>query len=207
MGAASSVNIHVLEKLLMDCGAGIGNKKRVPALAQQVVHLAKKHGLPQATGKGHTGHLLQVFIHRNCVDRCAYASMPMGVPDASRNPISAALQRGGPIQGQARVVCNPSAFMRASKVRLYAASADEKFHVNRPAFQQELVELLSPILGSAEVREKAAQGIYNGKLPSWWKDLPSEAEAATAATAVLIGSATAPASPSVASASSSGAAV
>merc|ERR1719323_2429761 len=99
----------------------------------------------------------------------------MGVPDKTRTPLSKALTGAGVIVGQARVVANPSAFMRASKVRLYAASADERFHRNRPAFQQELVDLLDPILGSPKVREEAAKGIYGGKLPSWWKDVTTEA--------------------------------
>jgi len=173
--AASLVNIKVLEKLLMDCGAGIKRKQSVPSLATKVVDLAKKHGLPQATGSsGRTGHMLQIFVRRSCVDRCAYASHPMGVPDNTRQPLSKALCSSGIIVGQARVVVNPSAFMRASQVRLYASSADETFHYNRPAFQQELVDLLDPILGSPEVREAAVKGIYGGKLPSWWKDVAAE---------------------------------
>ena len=76
--------VQVLEKLLSDCGAGLKNKMDVPKLANGVMALAKKHGLPQATGKGSMGHLLQIFIRRSLVDKWTYASHPMGVPDATR---------------------------------------------------------------------------------------------------------------------------
>jgi len=174
---ASSVDIKVLEKLLMDCGAGIRSRSAVPTLAKKVLELARQHGLPQAVGKGNMGHLLQVFVHRTCVDRCAYASHPLGAPDPTRQPLSQALTVSDEeIVGQVRITANPSAFMRASKVRLFAASADKTFHYNRSQFQQEVVELLDPILGRSDVREKAVKGIYNGKLPSWWRDLAAEAE-------------------------------
>jgi len=78
------------------------------------------------------------------------------------------------IVGQVRMVVNPSAFMRAKSVRLHACSADPTYHKNRPCFQEALYDVLAPILGSAEVRQKAATGIYGGKLPSWWKDLETE---------------------------------
>lgn len=171
--AASTVSIAVLEKLLRDCGAGL-NRCNVKTLAQEVMALAQKHGLPQATGAGNQGHLLQIFIRRSCVDKWAYASLPMGVPDSTRQPFSKHLASKGPITGQARVIVNPSAFMRASSVRLHAVSADEAFHKKRPTFQEELSKLLSPVLGNPKVRERAAAGIYGGKLPSWWKDLCSE---------------------------------
>jgi len=175
--AASSVSIKVLETLLQDCGAGLGGCN-VKALAQKVMGLAKKHGLPQANSASSLGgHMLQIFVRRSCVDKWAYASHPMGVPDNTRQPLSKHLAGPGPICGQARLTVNPSAFMRASSVRLYTSSADEIFHGNRRAFQEELCTLLSPILGCPEVRERAAAGIYGGTLPSWWRDLREEKEA------------------------------
>merc|ERR1719162_73988 len=102
--------------------------------------------------------MLQIFVRRTCVDKWAYASLPMGIPDIGRQPLSKHLAGTGPICGQARLTVNPSAFMRASSVRLYTSSADERFHRNRQAFHQELERLLSPILGSQEVRERAAAG-------------------------------------------------
>jgi len=172
--SASSVSIKVLEKLLSDCGAGLKNKMEVPKLAKAIMALAKEHGLPQATGLGSMGHLLQIFIRRSLVDKWTYASHPMGVPDATRESFAEHLASEGPILGQARMVVNPSAFMRASSVRLYTVSADETFHNARPAFQDGLEKLLAPILGRPEVRERAAQGIYGGKLPAWWRDLSEE---------------------------------
>jgi len=80
------------------------------------------------------------------------------------------------------LVVNPSAFMRARSVRLYACSADETFHRNRPKFQDALFDALSPILGSADVRQSAAKGIYGGRLPAWWKDLEAEKEQAAVRT-------------------------
>jgi len=68
------------------------------------------------------------------------------------------------------LVVNPSTFMRASNVRLYASSACEAFHENRPAFQKELIALLKPILGTSSSRRQAVEGICNGTVPSWWRD-------------------------------------
>merc|ERR1712217_673236 len=112
----------------------------------------------------------------------AYASLPFGVLDKSRQPLSKSLAKDGVICGQARLVVNPSAFMRARSVRLYACSADPKFHWNRRKFQDALFDALSPILGSADVRQSAAKGIYGGRLPTWWKDLKTEEDEAAAGT-------------------------
>lgn len=71
---------------------------------------------------------------------------------------------------------------RRAFVCLQRCSADKTFHNNRPKFQDALFDVLSPILGSPDVRQSAAKGIYGGRLPSWWKDLEAEkAEAAAAA--------------------------
>lgn len=164
-----TVGIEVLEKLLRDCGAGLDGGD-VPRLARRVMELARKHELPQVTGRDPEGHLLQIFVRRGLVDRFAYASLPHGTPDEARDPLSRHMATTGPIGGQARLVVNPSAFMRASSVRMFACSASKEFHLARPAFQRELVGLLSPVLGSTAVRERAVRGIYAGELPSWWRD-------------------------------------
>merc|ERR1711972_160010 len=117
------------------------------------------------------GHLLQIFVHRDHVDKWAYASHPYGHPDGKRRPLGKHLSGPGPILGQTRLVVNPSAFMRASAARFYAYSADAHFHTNRGAFQQALSQLLYPLLGTSSARERAAKGVYAGKLPSWWNDL------------------------------------
>jgi len=171
--AASTVSIAVLEKLLSDCGAGLGKRgwTMVRQLAQGIVNLASKHELSSTSG-----HMLQIFIRRALIDKWAYASLPYGVPDGSRTPLSDHLAKPGCICGQARVVVNPSAFMRASSVRLYSYSADATFHRNRSAFQDELYSLLSPILGDPSVRVRAAKGVYGGSLPSWWRDLGDDGQ-------------------------------
>lgn len=61
--------------------------------------------------------------------------------------------------------------MARRHAQLFTVSADENFHHQRAAFQEDLLRLLHPCLGSAEVREEAARGICNGELPSWWRDL------------------------------------
>jgi len=177
---ASAVGIEVVEQLLRDCGTP---RKDVKKLARKVLDLANEHGLPQATGSsaGLTGHLLQIFINRSCVDKWAYASLPMGVPDSTRWPLSKALAKDGIISGQARLTVNPSAFMRARAVRLYAYSADQAFHTQREAFQRALFDALAPILACSEVRELAARGIYGGQLPQWWRDLETERSASNEA--------------------------
>lgn len=168
--AASVVDASVLKKLLTDCGAGLRGHD-VSMLASEVIAMGRKHGLPQCTGRGSQGHLLQIFIRRALVDRYAYASLPLGVPDASRTPLGRHLEGPGPIVGQARLVPNPSAFMRARSVRLYTASAEPTFR--RGAFQAELCGALAPVLGDATAREAAARGIYGGSLPGWWRDAAS----------------------------------
>jgi len=177
--AASTVDIGVLEKLLGDCGLhAFLQPQAVPKLAEDIMGLADKYGLPQASGRGLAGHLLQIFVHRTHVDKLAYASHPYGHPDGKRRPLSKHLAGPGPISGQTRLIVNPSACMRASAVRMYVCSADETFHHNRPAFHRELFHFLQPIIGSPKVRERAAQGIYGGQLPFWWRDLEGERQAA-----------------------------
>jgi hypothetical protein len=177
--AASTVGIVVLEKLLQDCGLhAFFDPWVIPKLAEEIMRLAAKYGLPQATGRGLQGHLLQIFVRRDQVDKWAYASHPYGHPDGKRRPLSKHLAGPGPISGQTRLIMNPSAFMQASAARLYVCSADETFHQNRLAFHDELFRLLQPVLGSASVRQRAATGIYGGELPSWWRDLGAEDQVA-----------------------------
>lgn len=161
----------VLENLLVSCGVPDSKKT---ALAKAIVALSEKHSLDvsQFKGKpnksGKTGHLLQIFVKRSLVNKYAYASLPFGVKDTKRPDLEAAMEGTGPIQGQARVVTNPSVFMRSQAVRMYVYSADSTFHANRPLFQKEMTELLDPIIGTKEARLKAAEGVYGGKLPAWF---------------------------------------
>ena len=163
--------VGVLENLLVSCGVPARMKTE---LAAKIIQVSEKHGLDcsQFKGKrcasGRAGHMLQIFIKRSLVDRYAYAALPYGVTDTTRPVLSTYLEGPGPIQGQIRIVTNPSVFMRGSAVRMYVGSADPEFHENRPAFQEELTRLLQPIIGTPEVRTKAAEGIYAGRLPPWF---------------------------------------
>lgn len=162
----------VLENLLESCYVP---KAKVKELADKIIELSEKHGLDvsQFGGKpcqsGKAGHLMQIFVKRGLVDKLVYAAKPYGPIDEDRMPMSKWMNSDKSVQvGQARVVAHPKYFMRADCVRMYVASADPTFHSNRREFQTELVGLLSMILGEPDLRQKAANGIYGGSLPSWW---------------------------------------
>lgn len=162
----------VLENLLESCYVP---KKKVKQLANEIIAMSEKHGLDvsQFGGKpcqsGKAGHLMQLFIKRDLVDKLVYAAKPYGPLDDERMPISKWMDSNSSFQvGQARVVAHPKYFMQANCVRMFVASADPTFHKNRQAFQSELIQKLGLILGEPSLREKAATGIYGGTLPSWW---------------------------------------
>jgi len=147
-------------------------------MARQILELAEKFGLSIAafghkhSKSGLAGHLLQIFIKRNLVDKYVYSSHPMGVPDPKRHPIGEHLLTCGPsggIRGQVRIVVHPLAFLQASKVRMFVYSADEDFHKGRSTFQELTTALLSPVLGTPAARTNAAKGIFGGALPVWFK--------------------------------------
>jgi hypothetical protein len=185
---ASVISTAVIHGLLTDCGVAPPD---AAALTAALVALAEQHGLDVAAfggrrgASGCPGHLLQIFIRRHLVDKYAYASLPHGVPDAARHPLSAHLQGPGPLAGQARVVVHPSAFLRAARVRAHAFSADATFHAARPAFQDAVTALLAPVLGAPAARERAARGIFGGALPAWFE--PDDQRAAAAAAAAAAG--------------------
>jgi len=146
-------------------------------LAKKIVASAGKHGLDASAygGKpcksGRSGHMLQIFMRRELCDEFVYPSHPFGVPDKARSkPLSAYLQKDVKIQGQVRITANPDVFIRAVCVRMFVYSADPFFHAHREAFQDELIDLLNPILGNPATRIKAARGIFGGTLPAWWTD-------------------------------------
>eukprot|EP00759_Apiculatamorpha_spiralis_P015418 PhF_6_TR2208/c0_g1_i1/m.3679 len=161
----------VLESLLGSCGVP---KAKITPLAKEIVEVSNKYGLDvrQFGGKGcasgRAGHMLQIFMRRTLVDKYVYPAFPYGVLDKKRNPLGKYLMGPGPIDGQVRVVVNPSVFMRGNAVRMYVYSADPTYHNNREKFQQEVTELLKPIIGTPDVRTRAAQGIYGGEIPSWF---------------------------------------
>eukprot|EP00929_Paragymnodinium_shiwhaense_P109021 TRINITY_DN75387_c0_g1_i1.p1 TRINITY_DN75387_c0_g1~~TRINITY_DN75387_c0_g1_i1.p1 ORF type:complete len:530 (-),score=103.09 TRINITY_DN75387_c0_g1_i1:237-1826(-) len=162
----------VLENVLESCYVP---KAKVKALADQIIALSEKHGLDvsqfggKACKSGKPGHLLQIFLKRNLVDKLVYAAKPYGPLDNERMPMSQYMDKNQSFAvGQARIVAHPKYFMQANQVRMFVASADPDFQTNRQQFQTELIELLSLILAEPSLREKAATGIYGGSLPSWW---------------------------------------
>eukprot|EP00450_Noctiluca_scintillans_P012625 CAMPEP_0194490166 /NCGR_PEP_ID=MMETSP0253-20130528/9474_1 /TAXON_ID=2966 /ORGANISM="Noctiluca scintillans" /LENGTH=570 /DNA_ID=CAMNT_0039330761 /DNA_START=39 /DNA_END=1751 /DNA_ORIENTATION=- len=173
----------VLEKLLGAVGVP---KHKIPSLAKSIIELSAKHGLDTCGvpgGKkcksGRSGHMLQMFLRRELVDKYVYPAFPFGVPDKARDlPLSKYLAERAPIQGQVRITLNPDVFLRATYARMFTFSADPTYHSNRPNFIKELVGLLEPILGDKDVRVKAAKGIFGGSPPEWWTDEDQSGKAA-----------------------------
>jgi len=162
----------VLENLLERCYVP---KAKVRKLADDIIALSETHGLDvsQFGGKpcksGKAGHLMQIFLRRDLVDQLVYPAKPYGLIDEERLPVSKWVNSNASFSiGQARIVAHPKYFMQANCVRCYVASADPTFHKNRAAFQDELTKLLNVILGAPDLRERAATGIFGGKLPHWW---------------------------------------
>jgi hypothetical protein len=148
---------------------------KIDQVIQDIVVLSEKHGLDVSSFNGkhckskQPGHLLQICIRRDIVDKLVYASQPVGHPDEARQPMSRWIDsNSSKAYGQARILARPEYFMEPDAVRLHTVSADPKFHLNRESFQKELTELLSLILGDASSREDAAKNIYGGVLPDRW---------------------------------------
>merc|ERR1712216_230242 len=112
-----------------------------------------------------------IFMKRSLVDTLCYPAMPYGPVDNTRLPFGSWINGNNSVQvGQARIIAHPKYFMQANLIRCHVASADKTFHRNREAFQEKLTGLLNVILGEPSLRQKAATGIYGGKLPAWWSD-------------------------------------
>lgn len=164
---------EALRKLLETCC--VPNFK-IESLMKEIIALSEKHGLDVSlfdNGKEcrskQPGHLLQICIRRDIIDKVAYASLPYGHPDESRPSMSGFLDGKSSFDyGQARVLARPEFFMEPDAVRLHVVSADPTFHANRQKFQKELTDLLSSILGDTSSRESATKGICGGALPEGW---------------------------------------
>merc|ERR1719240_1041660 len=149
----------VMEKLLGSCGVP---KPKVAATAKSILDAAKTHGLdtcgiPGGTKckSGRSGHMLQIFLRRELCDKYVYPAFAYGVPDKKRDkPFSKYLEEDVAIKGQVRITLNPDVFLRATYARMFTYSADKTYHDNRPAFMEDLVGLLSPILKDEAVRTK-----------------------------------------------------
>ena len=178
----------VLQTLLVSCGVPAEQKKE---MADKIVTLSGRHGLDvkqfggKAAASDRAGHLLQIFMKRSIVNRYCYAALPYGVINQAVPNLTEYLESQGPIKGQVRLLTNPSVFMRGNAVRMYVYSADPSFHANRPAFQKELTDLLNPVIGTKDVRTKAAEGIYDGKLPAWFNPADFEHRAKVKASKII----------------------
>lgn len=149
-------------------------ERKIPKLAEDLIRLSEMFGLDVAHcggspyDKERNGHLLQIFIKRSIVDDLVYAAKPFGEVEGTRQPISKWLGSDSNMSfGQARIVVHPKLFMKKNCVRMFLASADPAFHAQRPAFQEELIKLISEALADPKDRHAARDGIYNGSYPEW----------------------------------------
>lgn len=168
----------VLDGVLSTCRL---SKKDIKRLVSSLLQLAESHGLDasmyggKARADGKAGHMLQIFIRRDLVDKLSYAAMPWGHVDADRHPISHWVDNDSNMSlGQARIVAHPRFFSQADCVRIHPASADPVFHRERCKFQKELTQLLGSAFGTLARRRDAAIGIFGGTLPTWWEGPEAE---------------------------------
>lgn len=163
----------VLEKSLASCFVP---ESKIKALAAAIIALSQRHGLdvshyggaPCASGK--PGHLLQIFVKRKLLDQVAYAALPYGAVDNTRQPLSSWLNSNEPTNfGQVRIVTHPKLFMQRDCVQMHVASADPTFHEHRAKFQEELTKLIEDTFADPALHEKARNGIYGGEVPEWWE--------------------------------------
>ena len=166
----------IIENMLRECGNEELTAAKRKELTKKIVALAEKYGLDvsffggKCGASSKPGHLLQIFMKRNLVDKYTYAALPYGVKDETRQPLQNYLSRGDTeLKGQARIVVHPSAFLQAEKVRMFTYCADKGFEDRREEFQKELTELLKDVLSSDSLRTQAAKGIFGGTLPAWFK--------------------------------------
>jgi len=160
--AASVPDTALIEGLVQSCGVE-------PGLAHILATKIQATFVEFNVGAGgRTGHILQIFMKRHLVDKYVYAALPYGVPDPSRAPLGEHLNGPGPIVGQVRMVVHPSAFLRATRTRVYCYSADPAYHKRRAELQETLTDILEPALGSDQARARAARGIFGAELPAWY---------------------------------------
>eukprot|EP00466_Bigelowiella_natans_P017849 jgi/Bigna1/74643/fgenesh1_pg.30_\ len=91
------------------------------------------------------GNLLQIFVHKDVIDQCAYGSEPMGVLPSERGKISLrgrCFEMGGDTIGQCRLICHPQLFMNPKKIKAFSFSSCPKRHQNRKKLQRALRDLL-----------------------------------------------------------------
>uniref|UniRef100_A0A7S2L2E3 Uncharacterized protein n=1 Tax=Zooxanthella nutricula TaxID=1333877 RepID=A0A7S2L2E3_9DINO len=134
------------------------------ALLPAIVALAGETGLDAAPFggqpclSGNAGHLLQIFVRRDLVDELAYASLPYGVLDEERMPLSSWLNGDNNFNfGQARLLASPDVFMDQSRVRMHVFSADPTFNLKRRSFQRRLQRMLSKEINAHGFRHEATK--------------------------------------------------
>lgn len=140
----------LLTGLLQECHVAQAD---IDTLVYSILELATRYSLDASKFGGKpaeeatAGHLLQVFIKRDLVDRLAYAANPYGSVDASRMPMKSWLSGSHSFsRGQARLLANPGHFLHEKDVKVFVHSADPSYHAHRPEFQTQLRGLLEAVL-------------------------------------------------------------
>lgn len=128
---------------------GISSYEEASILVEQLLELASRHGLDtsiineRSSPSGHAGHILQIFVRRDHVDKLCYAAKPYGEIDEERMPFSQWMNGDHSFTwGQARILAHPRFFMDPNIVKMYVISADPTFQAGRAAFHEELKSLL-----------------------------------------------------------------
>ena len=137
------------------------------ALAKSIIALGSKYKLGMAAygtaaTTGTPGHYIQLMVHKSFVDTVAYASLPYGITDGPRVPLSTSMLTKGLTTGQARIYAKPQFMTNPKNVRIFHYSAEKYFQEKRKDFQKELIALLVPYLSAdAEKVITAGEGVWD----------------------------------------------
>jgi len=139
----------------------LGGNGLAEHLADAVVQVGEDHNLPtmgyhrqsaHAGGDRFGGSMLQIFVHRELVEKYAYPSQPYGVPLAG-GILQYIEKQHRVADGQARLYFEPTVMMDPSKARLFhycarpsQASMDPVVPSSRGSLIRKLRTVLSPIL-------------------------------------------------------------
>lgn len=169
----------LLQKLLCSIG-GYRDKHdlNLNSLIDVLIGIGDRFGLPvqmyrrvprsmHVAGNKLYGHMLQIFVHRECVDNYAYASQPYGIPVPNVSSILA-YASCSPVCGQARIFMDPNLFTDKQRACAFHYCAwpefcsDEATAVGggtQGAMRAELLTALNPLLESAASRKRAVAAI------------------------------------------------
>lgn len=168
---------ELLELLLRVCGLSVGDAEDV---SDAIVTLGTECGLPchHYGGSGAygaptsgSGHMLQIFIHKDYVDDLAYICKPFGVPVEGAGPVSTFLggvdvtSSADPHNCQARIFMHPDVFMDSSKARVFhycavpelCSMADHEG--SRGRLVRSLDRLLEPLFTNSKAFARTFEGI------------------------------------------------